>query len=56
MRSRMTNDPRCHSCRDETEDLDHLFRTCRDARLIWDKLLNKDAKRQCMGLPFREWI
>ena len=34
MRSRMTNDPRCHSCRDETKDLDHLFRTCRDVRLI----------------------
>ena len=56
MRRKMTYDPRCLCCRDETEDLDYLFRTCRDARLIWNKLLNKDAKIWCMGLPFPEWI
>ena len=56
MRRKMTYDPRCHCCRDETEDLDHLFRTCRDAWLKWDKLLNEDAKIRCMGLRFLEWI
>ena len=56
MRRRMTDDPRCHCCRDKIEGLDHLFHACRDARLIWDKLLNEGAKKRYMGLPFREWI
>ena len=52
----MTSDPYCHACPGESEDLNHVFRSCSKVRDFWWQVYNNTQWLQLRRLPFQEWL
>ena len=46
----------CQCCLDTTEDLLHVLRDCKDSKLLWKSLIDRNGQNNffCMNLP--QWL
>ena len=56
MKRRITDDPYCHCCPQDLEDLCHLFRNCTKVKPLWQRVMTKEEKKGNIILPFQEWL
>ena len=55
-RRRLTEDPFCHGCTRDVEDLGHIFRKCSCVGPLWQRAMGESVKAQDGNLPFKEWV
>ena len=51
-----TADPYCSLCREEIEDLNHIFCTCLMADQFWRKMKGDAQVPRCLSSHFQEWL
>ena len=56
MRRRLWDNPHCHCCADEKEDLSHLFRKYTRAQPVWYRLTGDRAGLDAQNLQLPKWI
>ncbi|KAK9025234.1 hypothetical protein V6N11_065130 [Hibiscus sabdariffa] len=52
----LTFDPQCVTYGAEHEDLDHIFRNCPGAFILWKSLIHDDFQHEFFSLPIKDWV
>ena len=50
------DDPYCHYCPQDLEDLCHLFRNFTKVKPFWQRVMTEEEKKGNIILPFQEWL
>ena len=56
VRRKMSTNPQCELCPGEVEDLQHLFRSCEHAQLVWYSLAESGTYCEAQEAEFPVWI
>ena len=52
----LTVNPHCQCCPTTIEDLDHVFKSCSKASVVWLQQAKHETVRQAHHMAFQEWL